>query len=466
MDPVSSRLNFGGLVTGLDTNLLIETLMSLERRPLERIQQRKATIENERSLFQQFNTKLLSLRSALQEVDNRISTLGAESNEEEFLRNTATSEDDDVITVSAGGTASPGVIDVTVNQLATAGYQVSNSYASASDALLTGGKTISIDYGGDENIEITLDGGGASLNDLRDAINLDTSNDNGVTAQVVTNDGDNRLVISGVNAGEDNDLTITGTLIDDGFIDGALIQTAQNAEIEVYGITVERSSNSISDAVEGLTLNLHSTSAPGTPTEVEVSRDVAGTAEGLQGVVDAFNEVHDFVRQHTVFDPETGETGALNGDSAPRNIELQIISALTGAYSFDGNPFRGLAQVGVTFDTDGRLSLDQDALEDALNQDANAVAELLAGDGTAFDGTADGVATRVARILEPITQYGNGFLAERDDGFETRLDLIDDQIERFENLLARREDSLIRRFSSLETTVASLQAQQSFLTGI
>ncbi len=469
----SNRLTFGGLATGLDTNLLIETLISLERRPLDRLEDRRSTIEEQQGLYQDFNTKLLALRNAARALDNRISVLSAEATSEEFLDHAAISDKEAVLTATAASGATPGSYQVDVDSLATIGYQRSVSYATSDTDVLNAGRTLSIDYGGTSNIDITVGAaaGARSLEDLRDAINLDADNGGNVNASILqVADNDFRLVISAANPGVENDLTITGTLVStDGFIDVPSITAATDASINVFGINITRSSNAITDAIDGVTLNLLTPNAPGETTTVSVSRDVDAMAAKINTFIDAYNDVHDFVDRHAGFDPETGVAGILSGDSTPDSIERQLVRILTGSRTFSGNPFSGLSQIGIESDGNGRFSLDQDALETALNQNPTAVRQLIGGDPANYDendpDATDGVLTAMARALVPITRIGDGLMASRDNSFDDRIDALDDQIARFEAALAIREDVLVRRFSALERTVSALQTQQSFLSG-
>lgn len=477
-DPVGgsggSRLTFGGLATGLDTNALVQTLIQIERRPLDRLEARRSEFTTQQGLLRDLNTKLLALRDAARTLDNRSSTLGAASTEEELLAFQVASSDESVVTATASGSASPGTYDVVVSNLATVGRQLSTTFSSQTDKVVTGG-TLEISHAGDTNITIAVGAGGLSLNELRDAINASGDNDGNVRAEVLFDGTDYRLIISAAATGVENDVSILQEPTHTGlgsFI--ATTQAAEDASLDVLGITITRPSNTITDAIPGLTLQLRSESA--STVTLESTLDSEAIAGEVQSLVDAYNDVVGFVERNTAFDAETRTSAPLSGDSTVSLIQSRLQGAVSAAYSFVDNSLRSVAEIGIRFGSDGRLTLDSDKLSEALAENPQAVREFLSGgDSADFGGTpildggepvfGDGFATALSRALEPITRFGDGFLAQRISGIDSSISDLDDRIVRFEDILAQREERLRARFTALERLVASLQAQQSFLSG-
>ncbi len=468
MDDIgSSSFRFSGLATGLDTGALVDALLQLERRPLTLVENRKADFEREQSLFRDLNTQLLALRDAARALDNQNESLTGATLDEEFLAYTAASSDEAVVTATASGNASVGSTSVRVLSLASVGRQITTTFASDTDAIASAGETLSIDYGGESSIDVTVGAGGASLQDLRDLVNADANNGGNVRADVLFDGTEYRLVLSGVQVGAANDLSVTTTISGAGanpFLDAALAQTASDASLEVLGVPVTRPGNEIDDVLPGVTLTLTGTNDPGDATDVvqlDVTRDDDAIADKLQALADAYNRVRDFVDEQAAFDAEAGRAGPLSGDATVRGIERQIQTLLGAEYAFEGSPLTFLGEIGLSFDREGRLVLDREDMATALEQDPVGVRRLLAGDGTT-----DGLATALARALEPITRSGDGTLAVRDDSFADRIAEVDRQIERLEARLEQRELSLVQRFTALESTVARLQAQAGFLSSI
>ncbi|MGI9431860.1 MAG: flagellar filament capping protein FliD [Myxococcota bacterium] len=458
-------LRVGGLATGLDTNALVDALLALERRPLELIQQRRTEIELQQSLFRDLNTRLLTLRDAAAALDNRTTGLTGSSFDEEFLAYAATSSDETLVEATTTGNANPGSFDIHVDQLAAVGRRISVGFASSTDVVFAEGETLQIDHGGAAPIALTVAAGGTSLEGLRDAINTDVNNQGDVRADVVFDGTDYRLVVSGTRTGAENDVTVSGTVSGPGggaLLDDTLTQVAQDASFQVLGLTVTRPSNEISDALPGISLRLRGVHAnPTDVTFVDVARDDEAITEGLQTFVDAYNSVIEFLDGQSSFDETLETAGPLSGDFTLRAIEQTVQRTLVDQYAFAGNPFNSLVELGVSFDDEGRLSLDSGILTTALDLDPFAARQMLSGDGTS-----DGLMTAIARALDPITESATGSIAVRQDGFEERIDGIDRQIERFELRLEQREELLILQFSRLESSVAALQAQSNSLAGL
>ncbi len=453
-------LRVGGLVSGLDTASLVDGLMALDRQPLQRMLQRRASIEFEQSLFRDLGVKLLTLRDAATALDNRNADRSGPSLEEELLAFSATSSNPDLLTAKASGFPTLGTTDVTIQQLARVARHVSTAFASESEIVGAEGETLTIDAGDGSPLEISIGAEGASLVELRSLINTHPDNDERVRAEVLSDGSGYRLVVEGLQTGVENDVSVTTTLAGSGggaFLDAALSQSAADAQLEVFGVSVTRPSNSFSDVIPGVSLDLRGTG----PVQIQVQLDDGAITERLQGFVDAYNDIIDFTTEQTRFDAETGRSGPLSGDATLRGIELEVKRALTQEFSFAGNPFTSLGQIGVSIQADGRLTLDTGELEQALDEDAASVRELLGGSATQT-----GAFGALVAAVDPVTDPNTGFLATRDDGFERQIGEFDQQIARLEDRLEKREEQLVLQYARLETTLASLQSQQGSLLAL
>lgn len=462
---LGSRLTFGGLATGLDTGALVDALMQAERRPLRLLESRLSQLSERQAALQTLSGRLLALRDAARALDNRSSGLTGASASEELLAYTATSSHEAVVRAEADASASPGVHALRVDALARGSRRVSYGYADPDASITSKNRTLTIDYGGtDILISVAKN---TTLRELRDAINAHADNDGSVRAEMLYDGSAHRLVISGTKPGAANDVsvvtTLTGASGSGPFLDAGAGQSASDARLVYLGVSVSRGSNDVSDLVPGVTLHLLGTNDPARPAEqvmVEVARDDEAIEAKLQSLVDAYNAVRDFSLQQTTIDPETRRGGVLIGDPLLRNVEARLQSLLGGVRSFAGNPFASFGQLGIAFDDSGRLGLDGEKLRRALEQDDRAVRELLSGDGTV-----DGLATALARMLDPIVRPGDGLIELRGDGLAERIEDLKRQVERFEARMVTREETLVRRFSALESLVATLQGQAGFLSG-
>ncbi len=279
-----------------------------------------------------------------------------------------------------------GSYDIQILQLAKAHKIAGSTQASKSEDLgLSGVMSLGVVDG--EAVELTITDT-MSLADIADAINAE-SEETGVQATVLrVSDSSYRLVLSGVETGEtiaanavagDDVLAVLGLTDSDGAFADEL-QEAQDAILTLDGITVTRSSNNIDDLLDGVTLHLYQTTQddPNTDSDVsitlEVGADVSSAKEAIQALVDAYNAFRDFVatQQTLASDGTVAEDAVLFGDGTMRSATLSIYSALTATIDDES-----MALIGLSFDSDGTLVVDEDTLDNALLDDLDTVKALL-----------------------------------------------------------------------------------------
>jgi flagellar hook-associated protein 2 len=158
-------------------------------------------------------------------------------------------------------------------------------------------------------------------------------------------------------------------------------QAASDASVTVDGITYSRSTNTISDIIPGVSLNLESLGS-GTLT---VTTDNTAIAGNIQDFVDAFNKLTGFIDEQTEFNPETFATGILFGNSSVQSLESNLRRIATGQVTGTGGTYEFLSQIGITTQDDGKLALDEVKLDAALTTDLNSVVSLFTSSGSATD---------------------------------------------------------------------------------
>ncbi len=279
-----------------------------------------------------------------------------------------------------------GSYDIQILQLAKAHKIAGSTQASKSEDLgLSGVMSLGVVDG--EAVEVMITDT-MSLADIANAINAE-SEETGVQATVLrVSDSSYRLVLSGVETGEtiaasavsgDDVLAALGLTDSDGAFADEL-QEAQDAILTLDGITVTRSSNNIDDLLDGVTLHLYQTTQddPDTDSDVsitlEVGADVSSAKEAIQALVDAYNAFRDFVatQQTLASDGTVAEDAVLFGDGTMRSATLSVYSALTATIDDES-----MALIGLSFDSDGTLVVDEDTLDNALLDDLDTVKALL-----------------------------------------------------------------------------------------
>ena len=363
--------SIGGIASGLDTSNIIEQLLALERQPVQRLERQQEALSRTKDAWGQVNTKLSSLRSATDKI-NRVDRFDA------FM--SVTSSNTDAVSVTSSGTTKTGSLSFRVDQLAQAQQRSAGErFGSRTEALGDRGLQITAgganhDFGPDEL------GPDATLDDLVKAINDAKIGVRATALQVAA--GEFRLVLDATKTGEVNtfEATSIGTW-DDGLFGET--QEALDAQVAVGGITVTRSSNTITDLVDGATITLKKTTD--TAVNVTAQRDVDGAVAAVKGFTDALNGVISTIADLTKYDPETREAGRLQGDASARrlvdNLRQSITRPLTGLTGADGLA----SSLGISFSRDGSLVVDEAKIRQAFTDDFASTAARFGRSGTASD---------------------------------------------------------------------------------
>jgi flagellar hook-associated protein 2 len=392
--------------SGLDVNSIVSQLMTVESRPLNMLNSVEASYQAKLSAYGSVKGALSSFQS----------TVAGLSDLSKFQAMSATSSDSTLVGVTAAKNAVAGAYTVNVTQLAQAQILAAAGQTSSTNAIGTGvATTLTFDFGtiagGTLGVDgkytgpttFTSNGSGLktvalgatnnSLQGIRDAIN---SAQIGVNATIV-NDGSGtpyRLVLSSTSIGSTNSMKISVT--GDAAVQSLLTQdpasainqnfaetkTAQNALFTVNGIAISKASNSASDVIQGVTLNLQKiTSAPVTLT---VTQDTSTITTSVTAFIKAYNDLNSTLQNVTAYNPATKKGAVLQGDSAVRLIQSQVRSNLNASINTSGT-LTNLSQIGVTFQKDGTLALDTAKLSAASTSNPGGIAALFATMGGATD---------------------------------------------------------------------------------
>ena len=475
-------ISISGIGSGLDINSLVTQLVAAEAQPAtNRLNRREAGLQAVLSGIGTFKSALSEFRSAA----------AALSNPAKFEGMKASTSGDGVFTANAGSLAQPGKYSVEVLQLATA-QRLATPAASAFSAITdsVGHGTLTIRFGLYDatattftaNPEfaaktVTIEPSNGTLEGIRDAIN---EADIGLRASIVNDGTGYRLVLGPLATGAGNAVEISVDDGDGGNTDSSglsllayqpttknLVETvaAEDARVVIDGLAITSPGNTLSEAVQGVTLELVKT-APGETTELSVARDTAAINGAVQAFVDAYNALVEVSESLTTYNPETGARGALLGDAAVRGMTGQLRRHLGDSVAGAPDALRTLSDVGISIQRDGKLEFDSAKLQAAIAADPQAVASLFAGtesDEGAEVPPATGIAERLNEYLTSMLKT-SGPLNSRTASLTERIADIDDARES----LARRLDSLETRlrnqFTAMDALVSQLAATGSFLT--
>ncbi|QCG93390.1 flagellar hook protein FliD [Azospirillum sp. TSA2s] len=376
-----SALSSSDSGTGIDYATLIEAKVNARLAKADRIDTKITANEAKITAYTDLQDKLQAVNDAIDGLRNRSVSTGASSNL--FGQRTAYVGDDDVFSATVDDDTEVGTYSVVVQQLATKHKIAADAVGSKTDALgYSGSFTLQAADGSAVTIAMESDD---SLTDLRDAINANKST-SGVTASIVqVSDSSYQLILTSNNTGEaisltdggDGVLSSLGLTDSDGAIKNELV-AVQDAIVEIDGVTITRASNTIDDAIEGVTLNLYSAS-PDTAISMEVSTDLSSIKSAITSFVDAYNEYRDFVltQQATTSDGTASSDATLFSDSLLRQIVRSVNSALNTSITTDDGTVLSMASLGISFNSSNELELDEDTLNSILSSDVDAVQQLL-----------------------------------------------------------------------------------------
>jgi len=447
-------ISFGGLATGMDTSALINALMNAERAPVVRMEANKTWLNSRLSAFQEFDGKLNSFLNNIKSLDDR----------ELYYKQHTTSGSEDFFTTTASNEALENTsYQVEVISLAQVQKSYSNSvdginndtgFSSKNEKILGTGSFIITVEGVEQVIEITSENN--SLEGLMSAIN---DADIGVNASIINDGTDSpyRMTFTGETVGSSftfNTAGLSGGT--ESFQNIEISSPATQAHIIVDGLDIYSDSNTVNEAIPGVTLNLLKAET-GTETQITINRDTEAVTKNIQDFISGYNGVISFVTSQSTMGDTNG--GVLSGDSGLSTIKRFLQDKLTTLTDNTGN-FKALSQLGLETQKDGTITLNNDTLTDAIENDLDSLVSLLAGDGDEFGG----IAETFNDYLENLTSSSSGLLAGRKESITANISRIDNRIEQTELRLAKREKMLNAQFTAMEQMVSLMNAQSDFLT--
>jgi flagellar hook-associated protein 2 len=452
-----STISFGGLATGLDTQSIITQLMNLERVPEQLLQAQQKTNTGKISEFQKIEDALTSL----QDVVQGFNTPGT------FNAVKSTVGNSSALSATATSSATQGTHTVQVISLAKFQRQVSTGVASDT-ALSFGTGSFTIDGGA----PISIAAGQNSLQGIVAAINSSGAK---VTASVI-NDGTNyRMVISGTDtqnhAFDFSGLGAAPTLLGSG---DPTYQDAAPAQLVVDGVNMTKTSNTVTDAIQGVTLNLLT---EGLTTSVSITNDTDAVTQKINNFVTAYNKVITLINSESTYNADTKTAGVLSGNITVRTIQQQFQSLLTTTVSGTSGTFKTLAALGINSDSKtGTLSVNSTKLSDALTNHYSDVVDYFTHNGDSVTTLATnkyGIAQQFNLVIEAMVHpyiadgmADNGIIEVAKKALTNRNADIDKQISDMEYHITQMQTNLQKQFNAMELMVSNLQSQGNMLLSI
>jgi flagellar hook-associated protein 2 len=374
---------FGSSSSGLDVTAAVNSAITAARAPEQAWDSQISTLESQSSALTQLQSQVSSLDNDIQSLNSVVGPLSARA---------VTSSNSGVVSASAASGTQSGNHVVVVNSLATTASWTSATFASGTTALPAGNFTITAGSGA--TATITSDG----TTTLSDAANQINSANLGLTASVITDANGSRLAIVSNASGSAANFTVGES--DPGFGFSQAV-TGSNASLTVDGISISSASNAVTGALPGVTLNLLSAD-PGVQVSLGVAPDTSQASSAIQQFVSDYNTSISSLNQQFTFNGSS--EGVLASDSMVRNLQSQLMQALTYSYTpaSGTTTVSNLSSLGISVNNDGTLSVDTSTLNNTLQNSFGDVQSFF--QGASMNGFANSMDQGLTSFLSP----GNG----------------------------------------------------------
>lgn len=464
-----ATITSAGAGSGLDLESVISASVAAKQAQLQQ------PITTKKTNTQITLTGVGQLKSAISTFDTTLAKLSTPGAFNKRAINITQDTDDPILKISSNTDASNGQYNVTVNKLATTS-KIEGTFASSTSSLITEDGTLTFSAG--DGNEFTVDvKKGDTLQQIRKRINNAPDNF-GLTANIVnTSDGKAKLVIDSGVTGAGNDLKISGSTTELKMFEAdtssatavsgssmSRTQQSTDAEIDVDGNILTSDTNTFKDKVQGLDITVLRVSDKDSDgnlksNKVDITTDKSAIKGLVQEFVDAYNTLIDKTtelgKRNTIVGGESQDDGgALAGDSMPRSIRTLMANTVMEPNS-EMTGINSIFQVGIKMDNDGKLSVDSDKFDDALDDNYEQVVALFSGE--------NGVAGKLQTSLKEYTKTG-GLISQRQDQLNSDLRDLSSREATAADQLEKYEANLRAQYGSLDTLLAQMQSSASYLS--
>ena len=440
---VVAGLTVNGPGTGIDVQGLVKSLVGAQTAP------KQAQIDSQTKTSTAQLTSIGKIQAALDAFRGALDTMTKTVN---FSGLSSTLSNDKLATVTLGPGAAAGNFTLGVTQLATA--------SKVSTAVIPGGPTAVVNSGvsatvftvsqSGKNYSVSVPPGG-TLQQVRDSLNSQYGNA-GLSANILTDSNGSRLVVTSSTTGVGSDITFKGS---SGLDTGATVvgSAPQNAIYNLDGSPQESKSNTLPDAISGVSITLTGVSGTDAPSTIKVSANSATLKSAVKGFTDTYSALVKAVNAETQVTTNADGSvtpGPLTGDSSVRSMMASIrnvMNSVTGSGSFSS-----LAQFGVTTDqTAGTLSVSDVAFDKAALTNGSDINSIFTGP--------TGLLASLTNATANFALSKTGVFAEKSATLQDNLrDLTNQQ-----TALNTRSDaltaSLTLKYNAMDSLVAQLKAQ-------
>jgi flagellar hook-associated protein 2 len=438
----TGSINFSGLASGLNTSSIIQQLVSIESQPITALGNQQTALKSQVSLLGTLASNLKTLQTAADSLKTTTVPLKVTSTNTSFSA-----------TVADG--ASVGDHTIFVTSPAKAAQARSQAFDAATSLVNQGTFSVKI---GSTSYDVAF-GPGDTLQDAASAINGSGAP---VQARVAYDGSKYYLSVAATNPGIPTGATaqtaLTFSFTQFGAQGQALAMTgtqpASNAQLTVDGLPTTGNTNTITDVIPGVTLQLKTASTA--DETLSVGTDTTQATANVQAFVDAYNTVAKFVESQLHIDSGTNRSSTLAGDTTLRNLQMQLQGLLQRTVPGVTAGLGSLPGLGITTQQDGTISLDSAKLATALQDNPSQVALLF--------GQADtGISALTDNLVSQFTDSVSGSVTQRTKSINDRVKSIDDQKAQMQVRIDSYQKILTAQFAAMEKIVSQYKSLSSYL---
>jgi flagellar hook-associated protein 2 len=455
-----------GIASGLDIQSIVSQLVALEKAPLTQLKSQATSLQTKLSTMGTIKSQVSALGDAAAKLSKNTGW--------DAVKATSSNPLAIGVTVKAGAPATS--ITMEVQNLAKAQSTASAAVTTGS-AMGTGSMTIelgqwsgsSFTAGSGTPVTIDIASGEDSLADIAAKIN---ESDAGVSATVLRDASGERLLVRSKETGEENAFRITVADDDGQDTDAAGLsrlafsvgnangmsrsQSAENAQATINNVPITSASNTLSDTLPGMTLQLSQETTA--PVEIDVSNDTEAIRNNVKAFVDAYNTLNTTLANAVRYDETTKTAGPLQGDSTTVGLQNALRSMMRSASA--STPYSRLSDVGIELKTGGKLEIDATKMDTALDNLDDLKALFTS---TSNDPTATGFGWKIKSFAEGLID-ADGTVTNKTEALQASIKRNGLDQERVNDKAARAEKRFLAQYNAMDAAVGSLNGLSAFVS--
>ncbi|MDY0133120.1 MAG: flagellar filament capping protein FliD [Desulforegulaceae bacterium] len=439
-----------GIGSGLDLQNILDQLKEADRIPIRQKESKQLEYKERIEKFDVLQSKFLKTKDIALNLSLQSTYMGRESN----------LSDSSVLSVNTLEGAELGTYNIKVNSLAQKSSWKSESGMASGDSFVndTGSaQTFTYEMNG-KSVSLQV-ASGTRLSGFASMINGD-SNNPGVKASVIK-DGSGadsyKLLLRSETIGEEGRITILDQL--SGFKlaeEAGAGGSGLDAEVEVDGVSYKRASNSISDIIQGATLNLQKSGE----TSFEIETDKSSIKDQILSFVESLKESLSEIKINSNYNTETNEKGSFYNLSSLRTFRSQLINDVINPINIDGS-ITSMVDLGIEYTRDGEIIINESTLENAIENNFEDLKNFLLGDS---ENDVTGWADIVNDRFRTATSAANGIVFVEKNSAQSMYDKLVAQVASDQERLDKRYDIMAKQFLELDKYMSRMSSMSSYLS--